>query len=161
MEKLTELGVGRLIPVTCQHSAVVANPATVVRWRRRAIEAAKQSDQAWLPGIGEAVGLADLLGGQVGGAGSGLWLFGDVSSGSRGILEALSGVADGDSVGLIIGPEGGLSSTEVAMAVGAGCVGVRLGWSVLRVETAAVALAAVTSAWLGRPGGPEVGQSPG
>jgi 16S rRNA (uracil1498-N3)-methyltransferase len=46
------------------------------------------------------------------------------------------------STQLAIGPEGGLTDAEVAAATAAGWQGVSLGQRILRVETAAVALAA-------------------
>ena len=51
-------------------------------------------------------------------------------------------------VTLLIGPEGGLSDQEVALAKEAGFLGLRLGPRILRTETAAVAaLAAILGAW--------------
>jgi 16S rRNA (uracil1498-N3)-methyltransferase len=49
---------------------------------------------------------------------------------------------------LLIGPEGGWSSAETALATQAGCIGVRLGPRILRTETAGVAaLAALQTLW--------------
>jgi 16S rRNA (uracil1498-N3)-methyltransferase len=48
----------------------------------------------------------------------------------------------------LIGPEGGLSTAEIALAEAAGFSGIRLGPRVLRTETAAVAaLAALQTLW--------------
>jgi len=50
---------------------------------------------------------------------------------------------------LVIGPEGGFTSDELATLQAAGAVTVRLANPVLRIETAALAAAAVWSAtWL-------------
>ncbi len=49
----------------------------------------------------------------------------------------------GDSVSLLIGPEGGLTSAETAAAVTAGFQAVSFGARILRTETAAVAAVSV------------------
>ena len=60
-------------------------------------------------------------------------------------------VAQADSIILVVGPEGGLSETEVDMLAVAGAVAVRLGPTVLRTSTAAAgalgALGVLTSRW--------------
>lgn len=57
-----------------------------------------------------------------------------------------------DSVGLIVGPEGGFSGQEIARFKGAGALLSSLSDAVLRTETAAICAAAVAIHCLGRPG---------
>ncbi len=136
-EKLTELGVGAVWGVNFARSAARAGRATIERWRRRAVEAAKQSQQAWLPQIliqqdvstvtEQAGGFEVLL---VGGPG-------------RPLLSVLPQAAAPRSILLLIGPEGGLTAPETAALEAAGFQTVRVGCTTLRVETAAVAAASV------------------
>ena len=55
----------------------------------------------------------------------------------------IGSVAAGQKVLCIVGPEGGLSAEELQVAVEIGCEQISLGKSILRVETAAVAAAAI------------------
>lgn len=74
---------------------------------------------------------------------------------------AEAGVADAESVLLVVGPEGGISEQELAALTGAGARAVRLGPSVLRTSTAAaVALGAIgvlSSRWDVDTGGQDAG----
>ncbi len=59
VQKLTELGVDRIVPLVAARSVVRwtgdRGAAVVERWRRVAREAAMQSRRAWLPAVEEAV----------------------------------------------------------------------------------------------------------
>ena len=136
-EKLTELGVGAIWGVNFARSAARAGRATIERWRRRAVEAAKQSQQAWLPQIVMQQDLKAVIGQAnnfelrvLGGPG-------------RPLLSALPETAAPRSILLLIGPEGGLTAQETAALEAAGFHTVRVGCTTLRVETAAVAAASV------------------
>jgi len=54
---------------------------------------------------------------------------------------------------LVVGPEGGLSDEEVEQATSAGAMLANLGENILRIETAAVALAAICLNASSQPGG--------
>jgi 16S rRNA (uracil1498-N3)-methyltransferase len=58
------------------------------------------------------------------------------------LAEFAAGLQPGQDVTAFIGPEGGFTPEEVDLAAQAGCAVVSLGPRILRVETAAVALAA-------------------
>ena len=130
---LTELGVGRILPLSCirgEHT-----PANLERIRRVAAEAVKQCRRGYLPQIGPLVDIATLA----------------VSTESLSMLDR-AGTAP--RIGapapttLVIGPEGGLAPDEVERLVAAGAMRVRLAEPILRIETAAIAAAAVwTAAW--------------
>lgn len=114
------------------------------RWGAVARSAARQSRRAHIPEIGGLVSTADLLA-RIPGA---LTL---VLHESATVPLAEAGVADADSVLLVVGPEGGVSDQELAELTAAGARAVRLGPAVLRTSTAAaVALGAIgvlTSRW--------------
>ena len=115
------------------------------RWRRKAIEAARQCGRADLPAISEPRPLAGVLGALP----EGLRLIGDVRPGCRGIWETLQGMEGAPaSVSVIVGPAGGFTARELSISEQAGCRPVSLGPRTLRVETAAAAMLAATVFWL-------------
>jgi 16S rRNA (uracil1498-N3)-methyltransferase len=139
-QKLTELGVGAIWGVNFARSAARASGATVERWRRRAVEAAKQSQQAWLPQIVIQQDLSAVI--EQAGSFE-LRLLGGLG---RPLLPVLQGAAP-RSILMVIGPEGGLTAPETGALEAAGFQTVRVGCTTLRVETAAVAAASVIVAY--------------
>ncbi len=129
VQKLTELGIDRIVPLRTERSVVrwsgTRGRTTVERLRRVAREAAAQSRLVWLPEVADTIGFDELatLGDQ-----------GDV------VLAQLSGGRPTAAQRVVaVGPEGGWSVTELA----AGLPTVGFGLSVLRAETAAVTAGAL------------------
>jgi 16S rRNA (uracil1498-N3)-methyltransferase len=129
VQKLTELGIDRIVPLRSERSVVrwtgSRGEATVTRLRRVARDAAAQSRRVWLPDICDTVSFAAL---------PTLGAPGEV------VLAQLSG--DGPTAAqrvVAVGPEGGWSTAELA----AGLPTVGFGLSVLRAETAAVTAGAL------------------
>lgn len=137
-ERCTELGVTHLVPLVTERSQAVDGrfrDAAVDRARRRAREACKQCENAWATFVAESCSLHELLARQ-----PGLRWF--VAGMGGAPCPAIGGELD---VGWIIGPEGGLAPDELHFAVAQlTATGVRLGSSVLRFDTAAVAAAVIT-----------------
>jgi 16S rRNA (uracil1498-N3)-methyltransferase len=130
---LTEIGVGCIRFLVCERGE--RTPGNAERLERVAAEALKQCQRGRLPQIGPHVDIPGLA-----------------ALGGRLILLDRSGAAPEaskpQSTTLVIGPEGGLTSKEVAALRAAGAVSVRLAGPILRIETAALAAAAVwASAW--------------
>ncbi len=149
IEKATELGVERIVPViarrTEKHLAQAA-AARVERWRRIAQEAAKQSRRADVPVIAEPLALKDVVTSSDM-AGAKLLL----AECERVVLlrDALLSVGEDERVHLAVGPEGGWTSDEEELFAGSGWHAVSLGPRILRAETAAIAgLAIAASAML-------------
>ena len=75
VQKLTELGVDRIVPLVAARSVVRwtgdRGEAVVARWRRVAREAAMQSRRAWLPAVEGAVSFGEAVGWAGAGAGGG------------------------------------------------------------------------------------------
>lgn len=142
VEKCAELGVARLIPVICDRSQVRPGDSKIERWRRKAVEAAKQSRQARTMMIDAPIALEELV--IAIDAGTTIF-FGDADPECPGALAAFSDSASVATL-IIIGPEGGLADGERAAVTRAGGCGVRLATSILRIETAAVAAAAIWAA---------------
>jgi 16S rRNA (uracil1498-N3)-methyltransferase len=141
IEKLVELGVDRIVPVCAERSVVRVAPGGAGQRQRRleavARAAAQQCRRAELADIAEPVALADAVAQlRPGTLALVLW----EEERSRTLRDALSPGAS--AVALLVGPEGGFTSAEVACAVAAGFETVRLGPLVLRAETAAIAAVA-------------------
>lgn len=143
IEKCTELGVAVLQPIRVERSVADAPCSRLERWHRVAVAAAKQSQQAWLPEIAEAVSLASLL---EHAAEHDLVLVADPAPVSPSLASILDRRPPSGSVLALVGPEGGFTEPEIAAARDAGAVACRLVPSILRVETAAIAVAAIVLA---------------
>ena len=119
------------------------------RWRAVARSAARQSRRAWIPDVSGPMSteqLGNFIGKRVEAGAAALVLH---ESAGRPIRDVP--VAQADAIILVVGPEGGLSDTEVNTLAAAGAVPVRLGPAVLRTSTAAAvalgALGVLTSRW--------------
>lgn len=140
VEKLSELGVVRFIPVATARSVVLPEGKNKRdRWTRLAMEAAKQSRRRGVMRIDALTRLADALG-DASAAGACYHL--STASGAAPVLNLLTRDAP-CALTAFIGPEGGWTDEEVAQFDAAGAVGIRLTSTVLRVETAAVAIASI------------------
>lgn len=135
VEKLTELGVTRLVPLATARGVAEATPAAVERLARGVIEACKQCGRNTLMEIAAPRSIPMLLAG----AEASLIIVAD--PGGTPLETVRSPTAAGEVLALV-GPEGGFAPEELAAAVGAGAVRAGLGPHILRVETAAIALAA-------------------
>jgi len=144
VEKCTELGATRIIPViarrTDSHLATAA-AKRVERWRRIAHEAAQQSRRLSPPQIDEAVKLKPALTLE---APTRLLL--NENERSENIRESLTEAAA--PIALAVGPEGGWAEEELALFDAAGWRSVTLGSTILRAETAAIAALAAIAAIL-------------
>jgi 16S rRNA (uracil1498-N3)-methyltransferase len=143
VEKATELGVARLLPVMTQRT--VAERVKLERLQSIAIEAAEQCGRTRLPEIGEPLPLRKLLAER---DEARTLYFADESGG-----EPASAVFKRAPALILIGPEGGFTDEERTLVRGASSsIAISLGPRILRAETAALtALAtymAVAGDWL-------------
>ncbi len=146
IEKLTELGAARLVPVMARRTeARLAQAAAkrVERWRKLAREAAEQSRRAVAPEIAAPAKLREAAVGL-----EGLRIFLDESEEKITLKQALGGHAPGQAVALAFGPEGGWTEDEAELLRAAGWKAASLGRRILRAETAAMAAVAVAAAEL-------------
>jgi 16S rRNA (uracil1498-N3)-methyltransferase len=151
VEKAVELGVARLVPLKTSRSVAQPVQQAVVRLERTVIEASKQCGRNWLMEISEPQSWPDFVTNTQEMPARLLAHPGDRSRPS-GLADGLRGPSDktvADPVVLAVGPEGGFTAEEVALAVAAGWTLVDLGPRILRVETAAILLAAMVTG-LGR-----------
>jgi 16S rRNA (uracil1498-N3)-methyltransferase len=154
IQKTTELGVTEIMPVITERSQVRATRKTG-RWRKIAEEASRQSGRSVVPIVHEPVGLKELLEGsepvrQGEAKGFILWEDGGVSFNEA--VKKIS-VSARPSIHLFIGPEGGFTKEEIALAVEKGFLVVSLGKRILRAETAALSAVTLVQFLLGDMGG--------
>ena len=130
VEKATELGAARLIPVMTRRT--IAERVKLERLQAIAIEAAEQCGRTVLPEIGEPIALAQLL--QQRDPERRLY-FADEGGGAH----AADAFKPGPAL-ILIGPEGGFTDDERALVRRAeNAVAISLGPRILRAETAALA----------------------
>ncbi len=141
VDKLTQLGVHRIIPLETERVVVKLDKSKKFlrhkRWEKIAQEASEQSQRKNVTLIEPVKGLNEVL------AESkefDLKLI-PTLSGERDPLKEIISQGKHKHILIFIGPEGDFSEKEVALAMAAGCIPVSLGETVLRVETAAVAVA--------------------
>ncbi|HEX8458169.1 MAG TPA: RsmE family RNA methyltransferase [Pyrinomonadaceae bacterium] len=161
VQKATELGVSRVVPVLTKRADVRvreghdgAAASRVARWRRVALEAAKQSGRARLPEVCAPVEFAALLAStNASGAASAAntpdaraerRLF-FTERGGRGLTETLGewSRARPSKLTALVGAEGGWEDAEIAQGKAAGWHAVTFGGRILRAETAAIVVAAL------------------
>jgi 16S rRNA (uracil1498-N3)-methyltransferase len=132
VEKATELGVDRLVPLVTERSVVDPRGTKLDRLRRAIIEASKQCGRARLMDLDEPCSWASVVVAypdsirflaDPGGSPPGCW----------------PSIPRGAGVVLAIGPEGGLTSSEIDLAVRSGWWPATFGVNTLRVETAGLA----------------------
>jgi len=143
LQKLTELGVSRIVPMQTTHSVSLAERDAVQkkshRWPEVLLRAARQCRRAMLPELHEVVPFDDALQ-MVSQAELSLMLY---ERETNWTLEEGLGNFKPNSVALMIGPEGGFSDAERETAQNAGVLPVGLGPRILRTETAAIVAAAI------------------
>ena len=143
VEKCCELGVARLIPIVTRRSVVdpIKRQENHLRkWRRAAIEAAKQSGRTRLTEISPAVTFDDALNAH--GTGD-IRLIASPDQNAASFHERAAALPPRKSVFVMIGPEGGFTDNEITLALTGACEKVSLGARILRVETAAIAIASI------------------
>lgn len=151
VSQLTQLGVDRLVPLLTERTVVDPGQGKLDRLRKVVVESAKQCGRDWLMEIAAPLAftaalalprdlllVADPLGRRLGEIGRD-----EISGWKQGVM-------------VLVGPEGGLTRDETDQALAAGGQLWRFNSHVLRIETAAVAAAALLrSAW---PASPEAGE---
>ncbi len=140
VEKATELGVERIVPVEASRSEqglFQASAKRAERWRRIAREASEQSRRLRAPEVADAMKFREAA--RVA-ATHRLWL--DEQAGAKLLSQAFSFGSE-DTCALLVGPEGGWTDSERTSLGTAGWTAASLGPLVLRAETAVCAALAV------------------
>jgi len=144
IEKCTELGVAKIVPVIARRTdahLAAASAKRVERWRKIALQAAEQSRRPAVAEITtpmkvqEAVKLA-----------AALRILLNESEQEDTLREVLSARKGEGEILLAIGPEGGWAEDELQRFSNEAWISASLGSTILRVETAAIAATAITMA---------------
>ena len=144
IEKCTELGVARIVPLiaarTESHLASAAGKR-LERWKRIAKQASEQSRRVSQPEIQDPIKFKDFLT--------------SATKGSRIVLSEVEqeialkdAIVPVESLTLAFGPEGGWKEQELAAFASAGWKSASLGPTILRAETAVIAAVAVAASML-------------
>lgn len=144
IEKCTELGVARMVPVIARRTdshLVAASAKRVERWRRIAVQASEQSRRTSPPEIADPIKLREAM---VLPAGLKIVLS-EVEEQSQ-----LRDIQPSGEVLLAVGPEGGWTEDELELIQKNGWLSATLGPTILRAETAAIAATAITMSALNR-----------
>jgi 16S rRNA (uracil1498-N3)-methyltransferase len=145
VQKATELGVARIVPVITKHADIRLRDESdaakrVTRWQRIAMEAAKQSGRAVVPGVASVISFSSLI--EREGERSNSLMFSERDGQS--LLKSKENMAaDAKQLTALVGSEGGWSDEELAKVRAAGWAIVTLGGRTLRAETAAIAVVAL------------------
>ena len=143
VEKATELGVTRLIPLRTERSVVEPRESKLQRLEQIAVAACKQCGRSRLLRIDPLTSLSDLLRDVSSTQPTHRLLLADPRA-TQSLGELLASFGDtAQSAIVLIGPEGGFTGDENATAIAAGATAVRLGSHILRIETAVLAFAAI------------------
>ena len=153
VEKLSELGTAAFVPLAAARSVVLPEGKNKrERWARIATESAKQSRRAGVMRIGELTTVDALLASLNTSSDAAGWYFSTADDAALVVDAAAALPAGVRSVTALIGPEGGWTPDELSRFAAAGLTAVALTHTVLRVETAAIAAAAVIGAVVAREG---------
>ena len=141
IQKAVEIGVAEIFPLAMDHSVVVLDRSKAgkktERWQKIAEAAAKQSKRDMIPDVHEVMKLSQVLQEEK----WDLLVIAYESENRISLKEVLQAHKNAKSIGVIIGPEGGLSNEEVKAAQEAGGIAVSLGRRILRTETAGLVAA--------------------
>jgi len=145
IQKSVELGVSRIVPVTTERCSVhLAGNRALNRtrhWRGIVQSAAEQSGRICLPGCDDIHSLFH-------------WVDESHNNHTRFVLQpdgatTLGSINEcGNTIEIVVGPEGGLSESELTRLASAGYIHISLGRRILRTETAGpAALSAIQTLW--------------
>ena len=140
LQKLTELGVSKIIPVKTERSIVKLDKnkenKKIVRWRTICKEASEQSKRTKIPEVTPIVTIEELSK-----ENKNMKLICSLNEKSKTISNYLTN--DIEEILFTIGPEGGFTSNEEEILLKNGFLPVSLGKRVMRVETAAIFVASI------------------
>lgn len=139
VEKATELGVAAIIPLKTKRTELNLNNDRLkkkeLRYHAVAVNASKQSKRSIIPDIYPITNFESAI----------RQLKNDtviftpsLFDKTRNILDAFSNVVKPKKIAFLIGPEGDFTEEEYSFANKNGCIGVSLGKTILKVETAAI-----------------------
>jgi 16S rRNA (uracil1498-N3)-methyltransferase len=146
IEKCTELGAARIVPVIARRTdshLAVASAKRVERWQRIARQASEQSRRVAPPEIADPVKVSDVLNLQ-----GAIRILLAESEDQILLRDVARPKAANQGIVLAVGPEGGWADDELQSFQRAGWISASLGNTILRAETAAIAATAIVASVL-------------
>lgn len=142
VEKLSELGATTFIPLAAERSVVLPQGSNKLdRWKRIAIESAKQSRRVMPMRIEPLISVDQLIANRMESQQSPVGWYLSTEPTSTPIMQLLTPTPQ--QVLALVGPEGGWTDGEIQTFKDADFTAVKLTATILRVETAAIAIAAL------------------
>ena len=133
LQKEVELGVDVIVPLLTERTIVKIDNKKdnkISRWNTIIKEASEQSFRDDVPILNDIISLKDIIKYE-----ADLKIVCDTNEMSKNIKKVLQECKKSDTILIVVGPEGGLSSKEVLFLKENGFVGVTLGNNILRAET--------------------------
>jgi 16S rRNA (uracil1498-N3)-methyltransferase len=146
IEKCTELGAARIVPVIARRTdshLAAASAKRVERWQRIARQASEQSRRVAPPEIADPVKVSDVLNLQ-----GAIRILLAESEDQILLRDVARPKAANQGIVLAVGPEGGWADDELQSFQRAGWISASLGNTILRAETAAIAATAIVASVL-------------
>ena len=146
IQKAVELGVSEIVPVMMKRTIVKLEDnkkeqKKLERWRTISLTAAKQSGRAIVPEVSDFITFNEAVK-RAEGLEYNLIPY-ENEKGMDKARELIKELKDKKSIGIFIGPEGGISEDELELAINTGAKPISLGNRILRTETAGLALVSV------------------
>lgn len=140
IQKAVELGVDAIIPVEMNRCVVKLDDkkkkSKIQRWQSISESAAKQSKRTVIPEICDVLSYRQAI--EKAAELDHFLVPYENKDGMIATKQALDTIKSGDTVGILIGPEGGFDESEINSAIAAGGKAISLGKRILRTETAAI-----------------------
>lgn len=150
IQKAVELGACQIIPVATRRAVVKLEGKKaehkIRRWNAIAEGAAKQSGRLLIPEVTPVMTLREAC--FYAGSFDLKLIPYELATGMADTRKMFGQIAPGMQIGILIGPEGGFDTDEVADAAAAGFKPVTLGRRILRTETAGMAVLSILAFWL-------------
>lgn len=140
IQKAVELGAAEIVPVRMKNAVVKLDDkkasVKVARWRLIAEAAAKQAKRDIIPTVGDVMTYREAIE-YIRPMDVRLLAYEHTDADSMNeTRNILSGIKENDTIGIMIGPEGGFDDSEVELAISADVKPITLGHRILRTETA-------------------------
>lgn len=145
IQKAVELGVYEIIPVAMSRCVMKLEPkkvaSKIARWQGIAESAAKQSKRGIIPQVHEPLTFKQAL--EYAAHLDVKLIPYEMAEGMAHTKNIINSIEPGQSIGFIVGPEGGIDEKELEAAIAAGFESITLGKRILRTETAGLTVMSI------------------
>jgi 16S rRNA (uracil1498-N3)-methyltransferase len=141
LQKAVEVGVNKIVPIITERTIPIPDSKDTkkIRWQKIADNAAKQCMRKEIPVIEDILRFKEAIVNDR----SGIRIIAHTEENGKNLKEYLSNKNRNKFVSLMIGPEGGFSDREIALAIENSWDQIIFGFSDLRAETASIVLPAI------------------